>query len=496
MEFRLNSGKFLYETSVSPDGRNQNKQEASQSKIIKTAPKQRYFEAFDTSSRDIMANYGKAGIIMNHRGQNLPNGLSEYKYKDSKYKIYRHGDRYRSEFIGRHGVDRNEFFKHFEELQPQKRGFKDYASSAIINDINGRIDTPVLQGNTGDCWLLTALEAMSSTQAGKEIIANSIYINNDNTVTINFSGLGVSYTLTAEEIAKHDTDNTLSDSYSNGDNDALIMELAVEKLWKDINSGRVSLNTNNEDITYTDRSIDGGGLPIQMIYYLTGVEANEYYNDDLSNLSKNTIYQVLQNALENGSTAVNFGIYYNEHSAKLIDGSTYSLDVEDGGHALAITNITSDTVTFVNPWDSSEEYTMSWSEFASLGIGYMSSADLTKAKDTREFVDMIDDSNSIDNNDNHDWNNFPDDNNWYIPDDSSSDFDPFEPQPSHDDDDFKPSPIEPFEPDFVDDEIYEIDDTYDITYDYGNNNRFYNFSFDDFLMAFWEFFISFFARYN
>ena len=37
-----------------------------------------------------------------------------------------------------------------------------------------------------------------------------------------------------EEIAKYDTDNTTYDKYSNGDNDMLVLELAAEKLWKDI----------------------------------------------------------------------------------------------------------------------------------------------------------------------------------------------------------------------------------------------------------------------
>ena len=300
MEYRLN--RFMPEISVNPESRNSNNKEQKQEIELTEVPKkQRFFESYDTSSRDIMANYGKADIILNKGRHNLPDGLSEFRYRDSKYKIYRHGDRYRSEFIGRHGVDKAEFFSHFEELKPQKRSFNDYSSSTIINDVNGKIDGQVLQGNTGDCWLLTALEAMSSTQAGRDIISNSITVNDNNTVTVSFKGLGVSYTLTSDEISRHDTDNDLSDRYSNGDNDVLVMELAVEKLWKDINSGKVQLNTDNEDITYTDRSIDGGGLPVQMIYYLTGIEPKEYYNEDLSDLSKNTVYQVLQNALDNGN---------------------------------------------------------------------------------------------------------------------------------------------------------------------------------------------------
>ena len=490
MEFRLNSRRF-FDVSVNPDTNNhQEKSEQKQPKLLKTTQHTNFFENVDVSSQDVMANYAKAGINMRKQGRhNLPDGLSEYRYNGSRYTIYKHGDRYRSEFIGRHGIDKAEFFSHFDELQPMTKSLKDNSSSTTITDVNGAIDGQVLQGNTGDCWLLTALEAMSSTEEGKNIISDSITINDNNTVTVTFKGIGVSYTLTADEIAKYDTDNNTSDSYSNGDNDALIMELAVEKLWKDINSGKVILNTNNEDITYTDRSIDGGGLPVQMIYYLTGIESSEYYHEDLSDLSKNEVYQVLSNALEKGNTAVNFGIYYNEHSAKLIDGSTYSLDVEDGGHALAITNITSDTVTFVNPWDSKEEYTMSWSEFASLGIGYMSCADLTQTNYASEITDMSGNNDSTKDNESYEWREFPDNHRRF------DDFEPITP-PHHHDDYFRPSPFEPkgFEPDNIndsyEDEISEIDNKDDGIKD----SNFYSFSFDDIIKMFLDFLSNYFSR--
>ena len=59
-----------------------------------------------------------------------------------------------------------------------------------------------------------------------------------------------------------------------------------------------------------------------------------------------------------------------------------------GGHALAITDIQENTSTFVNPWDTSVEYNISWEEFANLGIGYICSANLDNSKISKEITDM------------------------------------------------------------------------------------------------------------
>ena len=67
-----------------------------------------------------------------------------------------------------------------------------------------------------------------------------------------------------------------------------------------------------------------------------------------------------------------------EHIATCTDGTIFKFDFTSNkfeGHAFAITNITNDTITFVNPWNSSKSYTMTWNEFAKLGIGMINIAD-------------------------------------------------------------------------------------------------------------------------
>ena len=80
-------------------------------------------------------------------------------------------------------------------------------------------------------------------------------------------------------------------------------------------------------------------------------------------------------------------MYNGTHTGTLIDGSGYKVNA-GSGHALSIKKITEDTVTFINPWDGSCEYTMTYSEFANFGIGYLSVADLSELKYKENIVDM------------------------------------------------------------------------------------------------------------
>ena len=357
-----------------------------------------YTREIDISSNEILSNYARAGLNLNrHKGKReIPNGHSRYEYKGARFDIYRNDDEYKSQFVYPHGFDIDEFADEFPNLENQPI-IKSKKTGNSIESINGEIDETISQSSkTGDCWLISSLVSLSQNEKGKEIIKNAITVNDNNTVTVSFKGIGVSYTLSESEISKYDTDSKTYDSYSNGDNDALVVELAVEKLWKDIQKGKVVLDTDNENITYTGEGsgIEDGGLPSQMIYYLTGIESDEYYNDDLSSFSKKEIYNILNQAYSTNSV-VNIGLYYNVHSCKLSDGSTFSIDTSSGGHALAVTNITSDKVTFVNPWDTSVEYSATWEEFASLGIGYISVSDLSEAKE-KEVVDVTSDETSQD----------------------------------------------------------------------------------------------------
>ena len=332
-----------------------------------------------------------AGVNLESCETSIPEGVSFYQIDGSEVTVYRRKTTVQAQVVG-YNVDLKGIVKYMPELEPAVQPVYQKVSSVetepeTINGVNSEIDEQVSQGATGDCWLLTGVLSLSCTEAGRQIIKQSITPNADGSVTVTFKGLGVSYTISADEIKKHDTDNITNDAYSNGDNDMLVLELATELLQKDILSGKVKLNAPEDSFEdYTNKDGIEGGFPSQMVYFLTGKISDTYIGKNIGepkqiDLTQENIYKILQSALESGNNAISFGIYNGTHTATLINGETYKLALGTGGHALAITNLTQDTVTFVNPWDSTKEYTMTWDEFAKLGIGMLSVTNLDGIED-------------------------------------------------------------------------------------------------------------------
>lgn len=343
------------------------------------------------SIADVLAAYNKGGIefISTTGKTDIPEGVSNYVVDGNDVTVYKRKALIRAQIIGINADDKA-IVEKLPELAAVVTPDAGTEETENPSGVNGEIDEPVSQGGTGDCWILTGVLSLASTEVGKQIIKSSITANSDGSVTVTFKGIGVSYTISAEEIKKHDTDNIKGDAYSNGDNDMLVMELATEKLKADIESGKVTLNVDPASFEgYNgDGSIEGG-FAAQMLYFLTGRTSDTYLSENPRqpnqvNFSEEEIYEIFQNALENDETALTFGIYDGTHTAQLTNGKTYKLALGNGGHALAVTNLTKDTVTFVNPWDSTKEYTMTWSEFAKLGVGLVSVTDLSGLEDLIE----------------------------------------------------------------------------------------------------------------
>lgn len=435
----LENGRNNPHTATLPD---------EESKPEVKAPEQK---AITASIADVLAAQN-AIMISTSKTQPVPNG--KYIVPNGQVVIHNNeDDQIGFQFVG-HGTfslsDLKVLLK--KGLVPIEEGQKN------PQGINGEIDEPVSQGATGDCWILTGILSLTSTEEGKALIKASMEVQENGDVIVHFKGLGYSIRVTAAEIKKHDTDNIKNDAFSNGDNDMLVFELAVQKLFEQHPDLRAAYGYNDGG-QGDDRYITQGGFGNDLVEWLSGNKAQDvsaldqlddpyekagvaewvtvpnsvtkyagkeyprpasisydamfnsdktdfsqdyikWYNNTyapivkeynaearsllVEGLSEEEILAQLQEAFENQPCAVTFGMYViaNEtvKTAKCVDGTTfewkyYSKNVEKDalcGHAFAVVGMTQDTITFVNPWDSTQEITMTWEEFAKLGVGRMS----------------------------------------------------------------------------------------------------------------------------
>ena len=388
--------------------------------------------------------------------------------------------------------------------------FVKIVNSLISHEVNGKIDESISQGSTGDCWLISAVLALNSTDAGKQILNDSMEVNKDGSVTVTFNGVKtadgkpVQYTVTRDEIDKYDTDYNVADSYSNGDNDMLAMELAVEKLEADLYKQKDGImpSVGQEIITTVEFELPGlayaqnedgsfkldengqrvvishidGGDPAQLLYFLTGNETKttmaEGFKDDieredvmlgsydgveLSGLSYEQISDLFKKT-ETTPMAMTFGMYadpdcllQNKDGSYVVDfdengnpnlitvrefkdlnGNKFYLELpfthvvfnDDGtpkldsdgklqftkasaadiymGHALVITNVDTEnqTVSIVNPYDSTDEYTFTWEQFQQMGVFSIMTTELDspaqeKGSSFDEILNAVPEANKV-----------------------------------------------------------------------------------------------------
>ena len=88
------------------------------------------------------------------------------------------------------------------------------------------------QGKVADCWLLSTVNSLNNTEVGKDLIKNMFEYKDGEYVVHLYSG---DYTITEDEMKIGKV------RHSKGDDDMLLIELAVEKALADYNNGNLSL---------------------------------------------------------------------------------------------------------------------------------------------------------------------------------------------------------------------------------------------------------------
>jgi len=151
-----------------------------------------------------------------------------------------------------------------EQISALNLNDKDYSKSKA--KINGKIES-FAQGNTGDCWALTGLKALSGTKEGAKEIKNAISQDENGNVTVNLKRTNEKYTFSPEEI------NKAQGKKAFGDPDVIAFELALEKhrekLLKDPNFKEGNKNIEQSVGSGTLEEPLDGGYPSEVFALLT-----------------------------------------------------------------------------------------------------------------------------------------------------------------------------------------------------------------------------------
>ncbi len=253
--------------------------------------------------------------------------------------------------------------------------FSDFAGT-IIDALDSETKDGAIgatkQGATGDCWLLSGVNALSYTEKGREIIKDALEYTDDG-VIVHLKGVG-DYEVSNHEIAQ----TKASYQYSDGDDDMIVFELAIEKVLNDIakaditinssHTGNISLYPDLLNNTRLNASSTEGGNSYNALYLITGKTGILCEN-------KNDMAFLLNafQANNNKDFVLTAGInippeeyIYDEEGdmARVFEPET-AVDIYGNtiklakAHVYAIKKVDNDNVTFVNPWDSSKEYTVS-----------------------------------------------------------------------------------------------------------------------------------------
>lgn len=205
------------------------------------------------------------------------------------------------------------------------------------------------QHSTGNCWLLSGINALSYTEKGRQIIKDCLEYCGDVT-KVHLKGFGTI------EVSDIDVAYTKGSSqYSSGDDDMIIFELAIEQVLDQIARGDIMVDPDASwymedstelEVTKRNSSSATGGYVSELIYFVTGKEGKRI--DDKEEMKESLV------AFEkNDNKDIAMGASTNkEAKVKDIDGKTVKLP---GNHAYSIKEVKDGIVTVINPWDSSKE---------------------------------------------------------------------------------------------------------------------------------------------
>ena len=214
------------------------------------------------------------------------------------------------------------------------------------------------QGKVGDCWLLAAIKSISLTKNGKNLLKESLKVDDNGNVTIYLKGVNKSYYFSAEELKEKSKLN----KYASGDMDVLAIELAFEKFRKEIyDTGSYSKNRNSPYYlgVYTPSEPLYNGDPKLAIEILTGKKGSKISKT----LKPNVI--VKDNIADVGSFSDDLfkDIFDNKNNMITVVLKNYERYNYSIAHALVFKSYDNDNVYLIDPIDTKKDIRIPKKEF-------------------------------------------------------------------------------------------------------------------------------------
>ena len=239
------------------------------------------------------------------------------------------------------------FFKNYNEIERKKILEQFKHDSDATNDLQDNKIGSFRQGQMGDCWLLSTLLTLSEEEV-KNIIINN---NQDGSFTVKFKGID-------KYIQKYNENNQKNKKFKNGiivneaelkenknlskgDKDVRILEIAFNKLRKQIQNKNLNGgNANEAFLLLTQKELN--------YKKFNGIKETKQILDNLSTTKKYVVSS--KNKIENK-------LFNNE----IIE--SHSVIIES-------INKKNETVTVINPWNTYERKILTYYEIEKYFDGF------------------------------------------------------------------------------------------------------------------------------
>ncbi len=213
-----------------------------------------------------------------------------------------------------------------------------------LKDPNGCIDENFIQGYTGDCWFISALESICTDKNILDKVNKMIAVNKENgaikSVTVNIQGKD--YTIDYENIKR-------ANEYSTGDMDVRALEMAINQFMHENDLGDIHL----------------GGTMAKAFTYLFGkdnIEINDYRYDPEEYINN---IKTLCGKDERFLSGISIGAGDSNKKLYAFDenGNKYELSYS---HAYNYNKIDTEYLYFNDPKASNKELKMKISDFKNI----------------------------------------------------------------------------------------------------------------------------------